>query len=141
ITVDVSGLTDLTTVAAAINAAVDADVQVHADGSAIFSPGPNNLASVVTYGTQELLKIEGRNVQSALNGLSSNVRILTPTTGGETDASSKLGFTPNQTSTGSQNALNQAAHIYSANVGPYNITNGVDDTFLFNVDSQDVAAS
>lgn len=142
INVDVSTDSSPTDLAASINAAVDADVQVHADGSGTFaSTSPNSLASVITYGTQELLKIAGRNVQTATNGLLSNVRVLSPTTVGETDASADAGFTLNQESTGSWNALNQRATLAGTVAGPYNITAGVTDLFLFNIDGQDYTAT
>jgi hypothetical protein len=141
ITVDVSAATTLALVVTAINAAIDADVQVHADGSGTFlSTAPNALASAVTYATQSILKINGRNVKSVSNGLLSNVKVLTPTIGGQTDASSKVGLAPNQESVGSFNALNHAAEIVGTATAPFNIISGVDDTLLFNVDSKDVNA-
>lgn len=141
ITVDVSAATTLTQVVTAINAAVDADSQVHADGSGTFaSTTANNLASAVTYGSQSLLKVVGRNIQSSSNGLLSNVKVLTPTIGGQTDASAKVGLAPNKESTGSFNALNHAAKIVGTATAPFNVTLGVNDTFIFNVDSKDVTA-
>lgn len=141
ITVDVSGAVSVANVVTAINAAVDGDVQVHADGSGTFaSTAPNALASAVTYGPQLLLKINGRNVPSISNGLLSNVKVLTPTIGGQTDASSKVGLTPNQESLGSFNGLNQAAQIIGTATAPFNVTTGVDDLLMFNVDAKDVSA-
>ncbi len=140
--IDVSGATTLSQVATDINNAIDADSQTHADGSGTFaSTSPNNLASVVTYGTQSILKIKGRNLATALNGLVSNVKILTPTTAGQTDAASKLNFLPNQTSVGSFNAINQAAQLVGANATPFSITAGINDLFLFNVDGADYSAT
>ena len=128
--------------AAAINAAIDADVQVHDDGSGTFaSTSPNALASVVTYGTEELLVVAGRNVQSSTNGLLSNVRVLTPTAVGEVDASLLVGLQPNLQSLGSWDALNQPAQIIPSLDGPYSITAGVNDSFLFNVDGADYSAA
>lgn len=141
IDVNVASAANLAAVVTAINNAVDADVQVHADGSGTFaSTSANALASAVTYGSQSLLKVNGRNVPSVSNGLLSNVKVLTPTTGGQTDASVKLGLSPNQESQGSFNSLNQAAQLIGTSVAPFNITLGVDDTFMFNVDSKDVTA-
>lgn len=141
ITVDVSAAVSVADVVTAINAAVDADAQVHADGSGTFaSTSANALASSLSYGSQAVLKILGRNVQSISNGLTSNVKVLTPTIGGQTDASSKVGLTPNQESLGSFNALNQAAQLIGTAVAPFNVTNGVDDLLMFNVDAKDVSA-
>lgn len=138
-------LTALTTVAAvvvAINAVIDADTQVHADGSGTFlSTAPNALASSITYGTEALLKVRGRNVQSSTNGLLSNVKVLTPTAVGDTDGSPKLKLTPNQESFGSFNSLNQAARIVPTKLGPYAVTAGVNDLFLFNIDGTDYNAT
>lgn len=140
--IDVSAATTLTMVATAINTVVDADTQVHADGSGtFFSTLANNLASVVTYGTEELLFIAGRNVQTSTNGLLSNVRVLTPTAVGQTDASAKVGLSPNLQSLGSWNALNQPAEVIPTVNGPYSITAAVDDLLLFNIDGADYAAS
>lgn len=140
--VDVSASANLTAVAAAINLVVDADTQVHDDGSGTFlSSAPNNLASVVTYGTQEILKIRGRNIQTSLNGLRSNVRVRTPTTVGQTDGSATAGLEPNLQSEGSWNGLNQPAEVFPSKDGPYTVTAGVDDSFLFSIDGADYAAS
>jgi len=140
--VDISTSTSLTAVATAINAVIDADTQVHADGSGTFlSTAPNGLASVVTYGTEEILKIEGRNVQTSTNGLQSNVRVRTPTTVGQTDGSATAGLEPNLLSEGSWDSLNQPAEVFPSKDGPYAITLGVDDTFLFSIDGADYAAA
>jgi len=142
LTTDLSAATDLTTAAAAINAVIDADTQVHDDGSGTFlSTAPNNLASVVTYGTEEVLKVSGRNVQTSTNGLQSNVKVRTPTTVGQTDCSATVGLEPNLESVGSWNALNQPAEVFPSLDGPYTITSGVDDTFLFSIDGADYAAA
>jgi hypothetical protein len=139
--IDLSGATTLTGVVSAINAAIDADVQVHADGSATFSSSsPNTLASAVTYGAQSLLKIVGRNTPTATNGLQSNVTVLSPTQVGQTDASPKVQLGPNQVAVGSYNALNQPALIVGANAGPFSISSGVNNSFLFNIDGQDYSA-
>lgn len=138
VAVDVSAMITVTAVAAAINAVIDADTQVHADGSGTFaSTAPNALASVVTYGTEQLLKVVGRNVPSATNGLISNVRVLTPTTVGQTDASAKVGLLINQESVGSYNALNQPAVLAGTQDSPFSITTGINDSFLFSIDGQD----
>jgi hypothetical protein len=146
--VDVSAAVSLANVVTAINAIIDADAQVHADGSGTFlASAPNALASAVTYGTQSILKIVGRNVQSApsttlaSNGLTSNVIVMSPTAPGQTDAASKLSLAPNQTATGSYNAINQAAVMIGTQAAPYNITAGVTDNFQFNVDGSNVGAT
>jgi len=137
-----STVTTLAGVVTAINAVIDADVQVHPDGSGTFaSTAANSLASVVTYGTQSILKIAGRNVQTSTNGLESQVKVLTPTTVGQVDISATLGFTPNQESLGSWDGLNQPAEIISSVDAPYLITASVDDSFLFNIDGQDYQAT
>lgn len=142
ITVNVSGLTTLSAVASAINAAVDADTQTHSDGSGTFaSTSPNNLASVVAYGAQNILKVAGRNVKSSTNGLLSNSKVLSPTGSGQTNAATKLGLALNLESLGGYNALNQAAVQVGSKSGPFNITANVNDLFLFNIDGQDFNAT
>lgn len=140
--VSLSGLSTLSQVAAAINAAVDADVQDHPDGSPTFATtSPNALASVLTYGTQKILSIKGRNLPSFTNGLASNVTVMSPAGPGETDGSSKVGLSPNQTVTGSYNAINQVATLVGTKSGPFSITAGVNDSFQLNVDGKDVTAT
>ena len=74
---DVSAATSVADVVTAVNAAIDADTQVHADGSGTFNTtSPNNLASEITYGTASLLKIEGRNVPSVSPALRTARAIL-----------------------------------------------------------------
>jgi len=139
--IDVSAATTLAQVATDINTAIDADVQVHPDGSGTFaSTAPNNLASVVTYGVQSILKVVGRNVLSATNGLKSNVKVLSPTAPGQTDAAPALGFTPNQESTGSYNAINQPAIQVGTKTAPFAITAAVNDNFQFTIDGTDYVA-
>lgn len=140
--VDVSAATTLTLVATAINAAIDADVQTHADGSATFaSTAPNALASVVTYGTQSILKIKGRNVLSATNGLQSNVKIMSPTAPGQTDAAPTLQFVANQEAVGSYSAVNQPAFQIGTKAAPFAITAAVNDSFQFTIDGTDYVAT
>lgn len=140
--VNLSGLSTFAQVATAINAVVDADVQAHTDGSATFaSTAPNNLASVVSYGSEKILVIKGRNLPSFTNGLASNATVMSPTGVGETDASTKVGLSPNQTATGSYNAINQVATLVGTQAGPFNITAGVNDSFQLNVDGKDVTAT
>lgn len=142
VTVDVSGNTTLAGVVSDINAAIDADAQAHSDGSGTFaSTAPNNLASVIAYGSQNILKVEGRNVKSATNGLLSNVRVLSPTGSGQTNAATKIGLALNLESSGSYSALNQPATMPASKVGPFNITASVNDLFLFNIDGQDYVAT
>jgi hypothetical protein len=139
--VDVSTLTSLSTVVTAINAAIDADTQVHPDGSATFlSSAPNALASAVSYGAQSILKIVGRSTQSATNGLVSNVKIQTPTGSGQTNAAVALGLTPNLEVDGSYSAINQPAELVGTKLGAYNIVQNVNDLFLFGIDGQDYTA-
>ncbi|HED05524.1 MAG TPA: hypothetical protein ENI61_02430, partial [Ignavibacteria bacterium] len=117
--VSLTGLANLTAVAVAINAVIDADTQTHTDLSSTFSTtAPNNLVSVVTYGSLEILKISGRNTKSLNDGLFSNVKILTPTLPGQTDASSILGFSPNLENYGNYDALNRSPVLHSSNSGP-----------------------
>jgi hypothetical protein len=141
-TVDVSGAGTVAAVVIAINAEIDGDVQVHPDGSPTFAAtAPNNLASAITYGTEELLAIAGRASPIKDSGEDVGVKIISPTAVGETDASSTLGFTPNEESVGNYNALNQPARIIPTQIGAYNITSGVDDLFLFNIDGTDYTAT
>lgn len=136
--VDVSAALSLANVATALNAAIDADAQTHADGSVTFlASAPNSLVSVVTYGTEAILKITGRNVKSATNGLSSNVKVLTPTTVGQTNAASAVGLQPNQAAYGQYSALNHPAELVGTADAPYVIQAGVDDFFSFNIDGTD----
>lgn len=140
--VNVSGLTTLAQVAAAINAVIDVDVQAHKDGSAtFFSTAPNGLASVVAYGAQKILAIKGRNLPSFTNGLVSSILVMSPTGAGETDASGKVGLAPNQVANGSYNAINQVATLIGTQTGPFNISTGVNDSFQLNVDGKDVTAT
>jgi hypothetical protein len=140
--ISLSGLTTLAQVVTAINAAVDADVQVHPDGSPTFAfTHPNNLASAVTYAAQSILKIAGRNVLSSTNGLVSNVLIMSPTAPGQTDGSPKLNFTANQTSSGSYNALDQAAFQIGTRQAPFNITALLNDNFQFSIDGTNYSAT
>lgn len=139
--IDVSAATTIAAVVTAINAVIDADTQVHPDGSGTFaSTAPNTLASSITYGTEAILRVRGRNLPTSTNGLQSNVKVLSPTAVGQTDASSKLQLSPNQESLGSYNGINQAAVLAGTKVGPFNITQNVDDLFLFNIDGQDYTA-
>lgn len=139
--VDISGAANLAAVVTAINAVIDADTQTHADGSGTFaSTAPNTLASQIAYGTEAILVVAGRNTLSATNGLSSNVKVRTPTTVGLVDASAKLGLSPNQESLGSWNALNKPAELVPTLTGTYNITASVNDLFLFNIDGTDYNA-
>lgn len=138
-------LTTLALVATAINAVVDADTQVHPDGSGTFlSTAPNALASVVTYGTQSILSISGRKAASPAititNGLISTVLVLPPTTAGQSDGSYAIGLAPNLESVGSYNALNHPATIVGTVPGTYNITAGINDSLQLNVDGTDVTA-
>jgi hypothetical protein len=136
--VDISADLSLANVATSLNAAIDADVQVHADGTATFAvTAPNNLVSVVVYGTQGILKIEGRNVKTATNGEASNVKVLSPTTVGQTDAATDVGLTNNFEVEGNYNALNQPAVIAGTQDAPFNISAGVTDYFAFNIDGTD----
>jgi len=136
--VDISADLSLANVATSLNAAIDADVQVHADGTGTFAASaPNNLVSVVTYGTQGILKIEGRNVKTATNGYTSNVKVMSPTTVGQTDGAPSVGLTNNFEVEGNYNALNQPAQIVGTQTGPFNIQSGVTDFFAFNIDGTD----
>ena len=92
------------------------------------------LASVVTYGTQALLHVKGRNTQTQTNGLVSNVTVLTPTGSGQIDASLKFGLFPGKSSDGSWGAINQPAMMVGTAAEPFSISAGVNDNFLFGVD-------
>jgi hypothetical protein len=140
--IDVSACTSLTDVVAAINTqavvGVDNDIQVHADGSGTFlSTAANNLASVVTYGTKRILKIQGRNTKSATNGLASNVKVLTPSVAGQINAATKCGLTTNQVVYGQYSALNHPAELVGTADAPYAIQAGVDDFLSINIDGTD----
>ncbi len=140
--VDLSAVTTVAGAVTAINAVIDADTQTHPDGSGtFFSTAANALASSVSYGTETILKIVSRNAGSATSGLESYVKVLSPTAVGETDGSSILELSPNQESNGSYNALNQPAKLVGTEAGPFVITEGVDDLFLFNIDGQDYQAT
>jgi hypothetical protein len=136
--VDISGAGTLAAAAGLIDAAIDLDGQTHPDGSPTFAvTAPNGLVTTVVYGSQEIIKIEGRNVKTATNGLESNVKVLSPTTVGETDGADDLGLTNNFEVEGNYNALNQPAQIIGTKAGPFNIQAGVTDFFAFNVDGTD----
>ncbi len=140
--IDLSAAASVADVAAAINAAIDADAQTHADGTATFAAtAPNALASVLSYGSQKILAIKGRNLPSFTNGLASNVTVMSPTGVGETDASGKVGLAPNQTAKGSYNAINQVATLVGTQVGPFAISTGVNDSFQLNVDGKDITTT
>lgn len=116
-----------------------------ADGTTAPAAGPIvSLAlarPAVVYGTQDLLLVRGRNVQTETNGLISSIQVLSPTAAGQTDAAATLGLTPSQLVTGSWNALNQPAFMVGANSEPYTITAAVNDKFLFTVDGADYSAT
>lgn len=136
--VDMSTATDLTSASVLINAVIDADTQIHTDGSVTFATtAPNALATVITYGTEEILKIQGRNTQTNINGLLSNVKVRTPIVVGQTDASPVLGLKSNLESLGNWNAINQQANLVSTKLEPYVVTAGVTDSFMFSVDGSD----
>lgn len=140
--IDLSAVTTPAQLATAINAVVDADVQVHADGSGTFaSTSPNAVASVSTFGSSYLLTLKGRNVKSSVNGLSSLVSVLTPTSGGQTDGSLKCGLMPNQSASGSFSCINQAATAVGSATAPFSISAGFNDTVQLNVDGSDITAS
>lgn len=140
--IDLSSAANITDVVTAINAAIDADTQVHADGTGTFaSTAPNALASAVTYGTESILKIESRSTPSKTNGLVSSVRVLTPVGIGETDASDKLSLLINQEAEGSYDGLNQAARLSNSRTGPFNITAAVTDLLNFGIDGLDYAVT
>lgn len=138
LTVDVSAATSMAAVVTAINAAIDADTQVHADGSVTFlASAPNALASVLSYGSEVILKVSGRNTPSATNGLVSQVKYIIPTAAGQTDGSSKVGLSPNVESLGSYSAINQAAQMVGTQSAPFNVQGGVSDSLALNVDGVD----
>ncbi len=140
--IDISAATTLSDVATAINAAVDADTQVHADGSGTFlSSAPNALASVLSYGSENAIVIRGRSVPSFTNGLVSSVLVLPPTGSGQTDGSTKIGLSPNASAQGSYNSINQVASYVATKTAPYNVTAGVNDSVQINVDGVDVTAT
>lgn len=140
--ISLSAATSLANVVTAINAAIDADVQTHADGSGTFaSTAPNSLASAVTYGTESILRVRGRNSPTASNGLLSNVKVMSPTASGQTDAAPKLQLSPNQEALGSFNALNQAATMVGTKDAPFFITANLNDLLMFNVDGADYSAT
>jgi len=140
--ISMSGLTTMNQVVTAINAAVDADTQVHADGSStFFLTAPNNLASATAYGVQTILQVKGRNLVSFTNGLVSSVAVVTPVLGGQTDGSGVVGLAPNNISTGSYSALNQPAILVGTQPAAYNITPGVNDNLQLTVDGSDIGVT
>lgn len=135
------GVTTMSALATAINSAVDADTQTHADGTGTFaSTAPNSLASVVTYGTQSLIRIQSRSIPSQTNGLVSSVKVLTPTGAGQTQGAPAVGLVANQDSFGSFDALNQAARLTGSLSGPFTVVAGVSDMLQLNVDGNDLSA-
>jgi hypothetical protein len=138
--IDISAATTMAGVVTAINSVIDADAQVHSDGSGtFFSTAPNNLASSVTYGSKFILKIAGRNVPSSTNGLTSNVTVMSPTAAGQTDSSTKVGLSPNLVELGLYNSLNQPASMVGSKSGPFNVQTGLTDLFQVTVDGVDVS--
>lgn len=155
-TVTVADATDMRTaglLAAAIKTAYEAHrvliagaVHGTADATNVvittFTPVANDLAlAPATYGTQALLHIKGRNVQTQTNGLTSNVIVLTPTGAGQIDASAKLGLAPGRAAYGSWSAINQPATLVGTAAEPFSITAGVDDGFLFGIDGVSYSAT
>lgn len=139
--ISLSGVTTMSALATAINAAVDADTQTHSDGTGTFaSTAPNALASVVTFGSESLIRIQSRSVPSSANGLVSSVKVLTPTGAGQTQGATAVGLAANQDSTGSYNSLNQPAQIVGSLSGPFLISAGVSDMLQLNVDGNDLSA-
>jgi len=132
-----TGLTTVAQVATAINLAINADIQVHPDGSPTFLSTPGTYATATAYGAQVILQIKGRNLVSFTNGLVSQVSVLTPVLGGQTDGSTKVGLAPNNSSTGSYDALNQPAILIGTKPGPYNIQSGLNDNLQLTVDGLD----
>ena len=135
--VSMNGITTVAGVVTALNTAIDADTQVHADGTGTFhSTLANGLVSATTFGgvASSLLQIKGRNTPSATNGYISNVTIVKPTGAGQTDGSAVVGLLDNQTSFGSFNALNQPAQLIGTIAAPYNIQLGVSDNLQLNID-------
>ena len=140
--VALTGLTTMAAVVTAVNAAIDANAAVHADGSATFaSSAPNALASSISYGSKKILALKGRNTPSFTNGLVSSVLVQSPTAAGQTDGSSKVGLVPNQSAEGSYNAINHVATMVGTKVAPFNITTGVNDSCQINVDGKDVTTT
>ena len=135
--VSVSAITTVTGLVTALNAAIDADVQVHKDGTGTFaSTAPNNLVSSTSFGgvSNALLQIKGRSVPSALSGLISNVTVITPVGSGQTNGAPVVGLQSNNTSFGSYSALNQAAQLVGTTQAPYNISAGVNDNLQLSID-------
>ena len=137
--VSMSGITTVAGVVSALNTAIDADTQVHKDGTATFlSSAPNNLVSSSVFGSGGgLLQIKGRNVQSsATSGLISNVNVITPVGAGQTNGAPVVGLQSNNTSSGSFNSLNHPAQLIGTALAPYNISSGVNDNLQLSVDGQ-----
>lgn len=136
-----SGLTTMSAVVGAINSAIDADTQVHTDGTATFlSTAPNALASFLSIGSNNVLVLKSRSAPSTTNGLISNVTVLSPTTGGQTNGSGAIGLVSNMTAQGSYNAINQPGQLASSQAGPYLIQSGVNDSVQLTVDGSDFSA-
>jgi hypothetical protein len=136
--VPMAGLTTVLQVVTALNAAIDADVQLHKDGTGTFhSTAPNKLVTSTPFsgGSEALLEIHGRNVQSsALSGLYSNATVITPVGAGQTNGAPQVGLQSNNTSVGSYNSLDQPAQLIGSAVAPFNITTGVNDNLQLSVD-------
>lgn len=139
--IDLSAVTTMAGAATAINAAIDADAQVHSDGTGTFaSTAPNSLATTLSHGSGTILVVRSRSTPSATNGLSSVVTVLTPTAAGQTDGASKLGLSANLSASGSHNALNQAATMVGTKAAPFAVTLGVNDLLHLTVDGSDFSA-
>lgn len=122
-----------------IHAALGDTTNVVTEPVATFSS--IGLASSTVYGTEALLQVSGRNVQTQTNGLVSNVTVLTPTGVGQIDASQKLGLVPGRAANGSWNALNQPATMVGTIAEPFTISAGVNDNFLFGIDGVNYTAT
>ncbi len=151
INVALSSSMTLSAVVTAINNAISVDTTVHADGTQTFDSlniglGTTWGATLVSYGTEKIIKITGRNGSSSnysrtsIDGVLSNVSVVAPVNQGDTDASIKLGFTLNKVSYGSWNAINHPASMVGSIVAPFSVTSGYNDVFAINVDGFDVTA-
>jgi hypothetical protein len=87
-----------------------------------------------------VLVIKGRSTVSATNGLVSQVKVISPTSSGQTDASRKVGLYPNAVSVGDYTAINKPGTLIGLNAGPFNVTAGVNDLIQLSIDGFDIAA-
>lgn len=139
ILVNLASCSSLSDVANAINSELDLNTTVHADGSPDFlSTAPNSNASVVTYGSKVMLRVESSNINStAATYYISSVKVEVPVGTGITDATEKVGLSLNAEAVGSYSGENQPAVMFGTQDAPYSFTSGLNNKLILNVDGLD----